>query len=64
MDSTEFIQEQARRCNHCVHYYITHDVNFPYGCRALAFKSRHQPARDVVAASGEACLYFQPKKPA
>lgn len=51
------------RCNRCMHYYITHDEVFPYGCRALDFKSRRQPVRDVIESSGQTCLYFQVKKP-
>lgn len=45
-------------CRHCVHYYITHDLDLPYGCRALGFKSRIQPCIEVLAASGEECQYF------
>ncbi len=49
------------RCKHCVHYYITHDINFPYGCRSLDFKSRKQPILVVVESSGQDCLYFTAK---
>ncbi len=52
---------QPMRCNRCAHYYITHDVHFKYGCRALDFKSRRQPILDVLEASAEPCLYFQAK---
>lgn len=52
----------APNCQRCAHYYITHDLAFRYGCRALGFKSRSQPARDVMAASGEPCRYFEPKR--
>jgi hypothetical protein len=48
-------------CNRCQHYYITHHAVFRYGCRALGFKSRKQPGREVLAASGEPCQYFAPK---
>jgi hypothetical protein len=50
------------RCNRCNHYYITHDQVFKYGCRALDFKSKRQPIRDVIEASGQPCLYFEVKK--
>lgn len=50
------------RCSACVHYFITHDPVFPYGCRALNFKSWRQPMLDVIEASGRPCLYFQPKR--
>jgi hypothetical protein len=49
-------------CNRCVHYYITHDANFRYGCRAFNFKSSRQPMLDVIEASGEACHHFQQKQ--
>jgi len=45
-------------CKHCTHYYITHDANFRYGCRALDFKSQRQPNLDVLEASGEQCKFF------
>ena len=48
-------------CRDCIHYYITHDVRFPYGCRAMDFKSRRMPVLDVLAVSGEPCYTFRPK---
>lgn len=49
-------------CNNCIHYYITHDTHFRYGCRALDFKSQRQPVIDVIEASGQMCQYFQRKQ--
>ena len=49
------------QCLRCQHYYITHHATFRYGCRALGFKSRTLPCREVVAASGESCHYFAAK---
>jgi hypothetical protein len=51
----------APTCTRCAHYYITYDITFRYGCRALGFKSRGQPCREVIAASGEPCRFFAPK---
>lgn len=48
----------ALNCRQCTHYYITHDLGLPYGCRALGFKSRIQPCLEVLAASGAQCQYF------
>jgi hypothetical protein len=48
-------------CGECTHYYITYDVSFPYGCRALGFKGKRKPHLDVLQASGEHCLAFVPK---
>ena len=54
--------ESSPNCRDCVHYYITHDVSFPYGCRAMDFKSRRMPILEVIAAYG-ACFTYQPKPP-
>jgi len=51
----------AEKCHQCAHYFITHHVSFRYGCRAMGFKSKGQPCREVIAASGEPCRYFQLK---
>lgn len=57
------METRDKLCNNCQHYYITHDICFRYGCRALAFKSQRQPVLDVLAASGEPCHYFRKKTP-
>ncbi len=49
-------------CWKCAHHYITHDPGFPYGCQAMQFKCRRLPCREVLAASGQACLLFQQKE--
>ncbi len=45
-------------CRRCRHYFITHDSARPYGCRALGFKSRHNPALVVFSTSGIPCQLF------
>lgn len=49
-------------CNHCIHYTITHDADFMYGCRAFNFKSQRQPIFVVIEASGQQCLHFEKKE--
>ncbi|MBI1890482.1 MAG: hypothetical protein HYS18_07550 [Burkholderiales bacterium] len=49
-------------CAKCMHYYITHDAHFPYGCRALGIKSQRKPHLEVLAASNIPCLAFRPKQ--
>jgi predicted nucleic acid-binding Zn-ribbon protein len=49
------------RCIKCEHYYITWDKSFPYGCKAMGFKSYRVPSIDVRAASGKECLAFTRK---
>jgi hypothetical protein len=66
--SCEYSPLQARQssgavCNRCVHFFVTYDVNFPYGCRAMNFKSRQLPNREVLAVTGEACVSFIAKPP-
>ncbi|MEW6164909.1 MAG: hypothetical protein AB1642_07590 [Pseudomonadota bacterium] len=48
-------------CTRCLHYHITYDPRFPYGCRAMGFKSRALPHTEVEAATGMACQSFQPR---
>lgn len=48
-------------CNKCVHYYITWDKSFPYGCRAMGFKCRELPSTTVKKSSGLECLLFKKK---
>lgn len=45
-------------CLQCAHYYITWDTQFPYGCRAMGFKSKRRPQLDVLQSSGKSCLAF------
>lgn len=48
-------------CLECRHYYVTWDVSFPYGCRAMDFKSRRRPQLEVLDSSGAPCLRFEPR---
>ncbi|MEQ6291948.1 hypothetical protein ACFPAG_15170 [Vogesella sp. GCM10023246] len=50
-------------CRFCRHYYISHDVRFPYGCRAMDFKSKRLPLQEVREATGRDCQTFAPKPP-
>lgn len=52
------------KCIKCTHYFITHDPARPYGCRAMAFKSKINPARLVYETSGIICQLYVPKKTA
>ena len=45
-------------CKQCLHYFVTHELARPHGCRAMGFKSARLPAQEVFAASGEHCLRF------
>jgi len=47
--------EQEVTCKGCIHFYITHDPAFPYGCRAMKFKGKDFPYLVVRAASEVAC---------
>lgn len=45
-------------CLGCRHYYVTWDKAFPYGCKAMGFKSRSVPCLVTRNASGLECLSF------
>jgi hypothetical protein len=45
-------------CLQCAHYFITYDASFPYGCRAMGFKSKQLPSKEVFDASNTQCMAF------
>ncbi len=45
-------------CMACLHFYVTHEPAFPYGCKAMGFKSAQYPAVTVFASSGMHCQLF------
>ena len=47
------------QCLRCRHYYITYDVRFPYGCRAMGFKSRRAPQEEILTLTGVPCQTFE-----
>jgi hypothetical protein len=49
-------------CTSCDHFYVTWDPQFPRGCRAYEFKTKHMPSAVVLSTSGVACMKFTPKK--
>ncbi len=50
------------KCLQCENYFITHDPAAPYGCRAMAFKSRINPGRLVYETSKMTCQFYTPKQ--
>ncbi|HEY6896295.1 MAG TPA: hypothetical protein VI279_03460 [Rhodocyclaceae bacterium] len=48
-------QSHGSTCKGCVHFFVTYDTSFPYGCRILGFKSRRYPYLEVEASSGQPC---------
>ncbi|MDD5248505.1 MAG: hypothetical protein PHY45_05955 [Rhodocyclaceae bacterium] len=53
------LQVDQPTCAKCAHYFITHDPRFPYGCRAMGFKSRRLPQEEISQATGARCLAYQ-----
>ncbi|OPY05365.1 MAG: hypothetical protein A4E67_01971 [Syntrophaceae bacterium PtaB.Bin038] len=47
-------------CFECRHFFITHEPAWPYGCKAMGFKSRELPCAAVLRNSGEPCLCIEP----
>jgi hypothetical protein len=54
--------EKKTDCQQCRYYYITHDEDFPYGCKAMGFKSRRFPSIVVRNSSGQECLLIKIKQ--
>lgn len=48
-------------CFACRHFFITHNPRFPYGCRAVGFKSRFLPSQEMQRNSGLPCQLFEEK---
>lgn len=48
-------------CYRCIHFYITHAPDHPYGCRAMGFKSLRLPCDAVRQHSGFDCQLFTGK---
>ncbi len=53
--------KQGTDCFKCRLFYITWDKSFPYGCKAMNFKSKVLPSVEVYKASGTSCLKFEKK---
>ena len=49
-------------CFSCENFYITYEAKFPYGCRAMGFKSVRMPSIDVFANSEMDCNLFTLKE--
>lgn len=54
--------QENPKCTNCQHYYITWDKNFPYGCKAMGFKSFKAPNAVVRESSGQQCLGYAEKQ--
>jgi hypothetical protein len=54
-------EETKVDCYRCQFFYVTWDKKFPYGCKAMGFKSKGLPKEVVFESSGRQCLSFSPK---
>ena len=48
-------------CKSCVHFFITWNKRFPFGCRAMGFMSSNSPSKDVFEVEGRDCLAYKNK---
>ncbi len=55
-------KEQEPNCYTCKFFYVTWDKHFPYGCKAMGFKSSRLPSIEVISASGQMCLHYKSKQ--
>ena len=51
----------APNCWQCEHFAISWDIQRPYSCRIMGFKSKSLPSSEVFKADGQACQCFYPK---
>lgn len=49
-------------CFFCEHFFITYEVKYPYGCRAMGFKSARMPSVDVYNNSEMDCALYVRKE--
>jgi hypothetical protein len=56
---SEMTGRDGRSCKNCIHFFVTYDPQFPYGCRSMGFKSRRYPHFEVLDATGEPCHGFE-----
>ncbi len=56
------MEKEIPQCRKCIHFFITHNPAQPYGCRALGFKSKRNPATVVYEISGIICQLYTPKQ--
>ena len=55
------MSQQRPNCFKCRYFYITHQPKHPYGCRAMAFKSKQLPSIVAKRNSGLECQLFSAK---
>ena len=46
-------------CRGCMHFFVTHDRQRPWGCRKFGFKGKSLPALVVFQSTGMHCAYYQ-----
>ena len=49
-------------CRKCKFFYITWDKSFPYGCKAMGFKSKSLPGMITRQVSHSDCLSYEEKE--
>jgi hypothetical protein len=59
--SVESKVSAEKSCHSCKNFYITWEKEFPYGCRAMDFKSARLPSLEVEEADGQECLAHELK---
>ena len=45
------------QCHGCTYFFITHQVQRPYGCKKFGFKAQKLPATIVIETTGTQCAY-------
>lgn len=48
-------------CKKCKNYYITWDMQFPYGCKLFSIKSKQMPNIVIYQSLGKHCEAYEDK---
>lgn len=48
-------------CRKCKYYYVTWNVQFPYGCKLFSVKSKQMPSVIVYKSLGKQCDKYESK---
>lgn len=59
LDNLRHGGKDEANCFRCLHFYITYEPAFPYGCHVMGFKSKQLPSTLTRRASGTECLSFE-----
>ncbi|GMU51256.1 MAG: hypothetical protein AMXMBFR33_04020 [Candidatus Xenobia bacterium] len=55
------MSQHAPNCHQCQYFKVSWDSRFPKSCSKFGFKGRQLPSIEVLATTGQQCIFFIPK---